>query len=161
MHFHSEDEEEHEQGVERLARKHKGVGRQEGGVTSNKDKPKKEIAMKHILDKLKNTEDNELKLRLFFMIVIRSYLLPGASSSVNEKAVMHTRNMDSISQIDWSRVVYEDLRNSVKNWHQPLKRKAPQMGKEQTNRKRKTSEDPNKPRKPSKTIHGCYMVPLV
>lgn len=118
---------------------------EEGGGGKNKKaiQAKKDVSMKLILEKLSkkrvlSEKESELKLKLFFMVVLDSYLLPCSSSTLNEKAVMHTRIMDLISKFNWSRVVYEDLRNSVEKWH----------------------ADKDKPLK-SRTIHGCCMVPLV
>lgn len=70
-----------------------------GKKKAQKDKPPS-ISMELVHYVLKNTTDIDLKLRLFFMIVIQKYLMPGASSTLNEYAVMHTRNLDLISKID-------------------------------------------------------------
>jgi hypothetical protein len=77
---------------------------------------KESISISLVQHVLERTEDKKLKLRLFFMLVITKYLLRGASTMVNEQAVMYTKDMELFSQIVWSTVVYEDLRDSVKKF---------------------------------------------
>jgi len=43
--------------------------------------------------------------------------MPCTSTTLNQEAVMLTRNMDLIAEFNWSRIVYEDLREAVLNWH--------------------------------------------
>lgn len=129
------------------------------GRVVRKKKGKKDLTIQHILEKLKKLsdieeeknrvlteEESELKLRLFFMTVIDSYLMPCTSSTLNKEAVMLTRNMDLITKFDWSRIVYEDLREAVLRWHA-----------------KKDKPPPKKPRRtrPTRTLHGCCMVPMV
>jgi len=102
--------------------------------------------MKKIEKKLEKTDDIDLKLRCFFMIVISRYLLPAQGTTVNEKAVMYTRDLTLVSKIDWCTVIYEHLRESVDLW--------------------KIEKDkPVKPKKggglPEKPINGCCMIPMV
>jgi len=129
----------------------------EDGEGGKKKKEKIDITIQHVLDKLKklseeeqnrelSEQESELKLRLFYMVIIDSYLMPCTSTTLNQEAVMLTRNMDLIAEFNWSRIVYEDLREAVLNWHD-----------------QKDNPKPRKPRKGKRTmtLHGCCMVPMV
>lgn len=59
---------------------------------------------------------DELSLRCFFMIVFNRLLFPTSSYDVSNNDVRLTMDMSKIGEVDWCKLVVEDIRAAASRW---------------------------------------------
>jgi len=62
------------------------------------------------LKSLKGAEAKVVRLRIFYLILISSYLVPTMQNKADKFAVYCTRDIAKIADYDWCSIVYEHLR---------------------------------------------------
>jgi hypothetical protein len=73
------------------------------------------MLLKKLADLKDATEvsDKDLKLRIFYLILISSFLLPTNTKQADQKAVWCTRDIDKIAEYDWCEFIYEHFRELI------------------------------------------------
>ncbi|XP_021320615.1 uncharacterized protein LOC110437004 isoform X2 [Sorghum bicolor] len=60
--------------------------------------------------------DTKMKVRCFLMmIVLNKFLIPSSGSHLNDRQAQIAWDLDSVVKIDWCKLVFEDLKDCIKN----------------------------------------------
>jgi hypothetical protein len=77
------------------------------------------IHIEMLLEKLKDLKDatevsdKDLKLRIFYLILISNFLLPTNTRQADKKAVWCTRDIDKIAEYNWCEFIYQHFRELI------------------------------------------------
>ncbi|OQU80749.1 hypothetical protein SORBI_3007G179332 [Sorghum bicolor] len=74
------------------------------------------IGAADLLD-LMEVVDTKMKVRCFLMIVLNKFLIPSSGSHLNDRQAQIAWDLDSVVKIDWCKLVFEDLKDCIKNRH--------------------------------------------
>jgi len=72
------------------------------------------IGAADLLD-LMEVVDTKMKVRCFLMIVLNKFLIPSSGSHLNDRQAQIAWDLDSVVKIDWCKLVFEDLKDCIKN----------------------------------------------
>jgi hypothetical protein len=61
--------------------------------------------------------DSKMKVRCFLMILLNRLLMPASGFHLNDKQVKLAWDLDCVAQMDWCKLVFEDLSDCIKNKH--------------------------------------------
>ena len=78
---------------------------------------KEEFDVVKLQDKIVLSNDDELSIRCFFLILFNRLLFPSASWGITNNEVLMTSNMARMADIDWCQLVYTDLCDAATRWH--------------------------------------------
>jgi hypothetical protein len=79
---------------------------------------KDEFTVAKLQDRLRSGDDDDLTIRCFFLILFNRLLFSTASWNISNYEVLLTEDMDRFPEIDWCHLIFNDICNAARKWHE-------------------------------------------